>query len=352
MAAVVEEKICNYCNRAYRKPEDFYRDTSRWRVCDQKNLWFNCACGSTLMLPHGKFSWYTPVNVMSPHAATVFNSLGDLASLPHIPAAVMEIQQMLQLNEVEISDLARKVKTDPIIAANLLSLANNMKSNRDPHDRKKIESLEHAIVFVGKKTLSELVMTISLQMFDVKCKVFSAERFWKESFLTGDIAEAIATLLGTKFSKDELFISASLGNLGKFVIALCLPKLVDDIQSHVDNPKTLCTWRHAERVLKAPDHCILGEIGAVMWGLPHYVMDAASQHHHLKQNRGGTKLSENLLSMTEMVALANQLSHWILLKPSRIDQTQLDYLAKAANLTKAQLEEFCNSLGYLAKRAA
>ena len=352
MVALLEEKTCNYCNRVYRQAEDFYRDTSRWRVCDQKNLWFNCVCGSTLMLPRGKFAWYSPAKIMSPNAATVFNSLGDLSSLPHIPASVMEIQQMLQQADVEVSDLAKKVKTDPIIAANLLSLANNMKSNRDPHDRKKIESLEHAIVFVGKKTLSELVMAISLKMFDAKCKVFSPDRFWKESFLTGDIAEALATLIGSKFSKDELFISASLCNLGKFVTALCLPKIVDDIQAHVDNPKTLCTWRHAERVLKAPDHCILGEIGAVMWGLPTYVMDATSQHHYLKQNRAGTKYSENLLSMTEIVALANQLSHWILLKPSRIDQTHLDYLTKAACLSKTQLEDFCTSLGYLAKRAA
>jgi HD-like signal output (HDOD) protein len=195
-------------------------------------------------------------------------------------------------------------------------------------------------------------MAVSLKLFAADCKVFSPDSFWKESFLTGDIAESLALLLGSNFSKDELFISASLCNLGKFVMALTLPKVVDDIQAHVDNPKTLCTWRHAERLLRAPDHSILGEIGAVMWGLPNYVMNATSQHHHLKQNRGGTKFSDNLLSMTEVVALANQLSNWILLKPSRIDQTHLDYLSKAANLSKIQLEDFCNSLGYLAKRAA
>lgn len=352
MAPSADEKNCNYCNRVYRNAEDFYRETSRWRVCDQKNLWFNCACGSTLMLPAGKFPWYSPVNTMSSQAASVFNALADLKNLPHIPASVMEIQQMLQDSEVEISALAKKVKTDPVIAANLLSLANNMKSNRDPHDRKKIESLEHAIVFVGKKTLSELVMTVSLKMFDSKCKVFDTDRFWKESFLTGDIAEALAVLLNVKFSKDELFISASLCNLGKFVAALCLPDMLDRVQAYVENPKTLSTWRVAERTLRAPEHVILGEIGAVMWGLPNYVMESANQHHNLKLNRASSKFSENILTMAEVVALANQLTHWVLLRPSRIDSIQLDYLTKAAELDKAKLEEFCQSLGVLAKRVA
>lgn len=351
MTAAFEEKTCNFCFRVYTRAEDFYRDTSRWRLCDQRNLWFNCACGSTLMLPSGKFSWYSPVKTMSTHAASVFNSLSDLATLPHIPATVMEIQQLVQTEDVEVSDLAKKIKTDPIIAANLLSLANNIKSNRDPQDRKKIESLEHAIMFVGKKNLSELVMTISLKMFESKCKLFSTDQFWKESFLTGDIAEALALLLQAKYSKDELFISASLCNLGKFVGALCLPAVMDALQQHVDHPKTLSTWRHGERILRAPDHCVLGEIGASIWGLPSYVIGAVASHHQLKLNKPG-QVHDKPFSMVEIVALANQLSHWVLLRPSRIDEIHLESLTRSAGLSKVQLEEFCSSLGYLSKRAS
>jgi HD-like signal output (HDOD) protein len=348
MPTHVEPKTCAYCNRVYKQAEDFYRGTSRWRICDQKNLWFNCACSSTLMVPSGKFPWYSPARTMSAQAASVFNALSDLSTLPHISASVMEIQQMLQKDEVEVSALAKKIRTDPLSAANLLSLANNMKSNRDPHDRKKIESLDHAIVFVGKRPLSDLLMAISLKMFPSKCKVFQVEQFWKESFLIGDIAEALIAIVKFKGSKDELFISASLCNLGKFVAAICLPDKIDSVQTHVDNPKTLCTWREAEKKLNIPDHGVLGEIGATLWGLPNYVTDASGGHHQMKTNRP-TRYVEHV-STNEIVALANQLSHWILLRPSRIDQDLLDKLAIAAKMSKGQLEDFCASLSSLVKR--
>lgn len=350
MAGLVEPKTCTYCNRIYKIVEDFYRDTSRWRMCDQKNLWFNCTCGSTLMIPEGKFPWYSPARSMSEQATSIFNSLSDLATLPHVSASVMEIQQLLQKDDVEVSALAKKIKTDPVSAANLLSLANNIKSNRDPHDRKKIESLEHAIMFVGKKTLSDLLMAISLKNFHSNCKIFNTEQFWKESFLVGDIAEALMGLVPYKGSKDELFISASLCNLGKFVAAICLPEKVDCIQTYVDNPKTLCTWREAEMSLDAPDHSILGEIGSILWGLPEYVADAAGHHHQIKAHKSKQVLV-NALSRNDVVALANQLSHWILLRPSRINQDLLDKLATAAQISKTQLEDFCASLTALAKRA-
>lgn len=346
----MEQKTCANCNRTFKSPEDFYAATSRWRLCDRKNLWFNCNCGSTLMLPSGKFSWYTPDHALRGNAKSVFNILSKFGSLPHIPSSVMDIQQMLQNPSVEMADLAKKIRGEPFIAANILSLANNIKSNRDPHDRQKISTLEHAVIYVGKKTVSELVLTIGLKSFSSTCKIFDSEQFWKDSFLCGNIAEQLCLILKYPLSRDEIFIGATLCNIGKFVESFYLPDTLDRIEQTVSNPKTLCTWESAEKSIGSPEHCVLGEIGATLWGLPLYVVEAAIGHHKLRSDESHS--SHPGLIQTEVIALANQMTHWVLLRPSRIDQALLEKLREFANISKKDLDDIGLSLSPLANLAS
>jgi HD-like signal output (HDOD) protein len=347
-------KTCESCHRVYTSEADFFANTCRWRICDQKNLWFNCSCGSTLIIKKGKFDWYNPGKTMSQAAAGVFNQLAGLQELPHVPTAVMEIQESLQAPDVDIPMLAKKVRNDPLLAAGLLETANNIKSSRDPGDRKKIDSIEHAIMYIGKAAFSDLVMTISLKSFVTSTKLFNADRFWKESFITADLAEFIAAKWGATANRDEVYICAALCNIGKIVGAMTLPASIDKIEAMVNNPKTLCHWTQAEALLKTPSHTILGEIGGALWGLPKYVLEAISSHHGQVMTRldKGKKRTEPKLSMRECVALANQLSHWILLRPSRMDQSLFNQLTQAANISAKEIEAFAETHAGLAGRAA
>jgi HD-like signal output (HDOD) protein len=305
------------------------------------------------MIVKGKFDWYSPDKTMSAAAAGLFNKIGGLKELPHVPMSVMEIQENLQSPEVDVPTLSKKVRRDPILAASLLEIANNLKSARDPKDKRKIEGIEHAIMFVGKKAFSELVMTISLQSFSAKTTQFNSDRFWKESFIVAELAELVCAKWGGPVIKDEVFISAALCNIGKIVGAIALPENTDRIEAMVNNPKTLCTWPQAEAILKVPNHALLGEIGGAMWGLPKYVLDAVASHHGAFPGlpKGQSRLEDKLL-LAECVALANQLSHWILLRPSRIDQKTVDNICATAKISAKDLENFAEQHSGLSKRAA
>lgn len=333
----IERKVCGTCNRVFTSAKDFYANTSRWRVCTQKNLWFNCACGSTMVLPKGKFSWYSPSKTMSSRAAGLFNMLSSFGELPHIPTTVMEMQLFLQKDDVEVSDMAKKIRSDPFIAAEIMALANNMKSNRDPHDRRRIDSVEHAIMYAGKKTVSDLILTIGLSALPNSCHTFRTDVFWKESFLTGDISEVIAEQVSYRLSRDELYIAASLCNIGKFVQSFFLPDTLDRLEGFVANPKTQCDWRTAEKSLGSPDHCIMGEIGAALWGLPLYVIEAASAHHAVKTD-GHHHRAKKETSTFQIIALANQMTHWVLLRPRRMDMILLENLCAFFDFSKKDLD--------------
>ena len=307
-----------------------------------------------MMIVRGKFNWYAPEKTMSTGAAGLFNKIGGLKELPHVSTSVMEIQEALQAVELDIPLVAKKLKGDPLLAAMLLETANNIKNSREPGDKKKIEGLEHAIMYVGKKACGELVMTISLKAFKTTTTVFNPIEFWKDAFITSDLAELIAQKWGHNINRDEVFISAALCNIGKIVGAIALPQNVDKIEAMVNNPKTLCTWPQAEASLKLPNHALLGEIGAALWGLPKYVLESVGTHHAPVQSNAGIPVSRPApkLTISECVGLANQLSHWILLRPSRIDQPTIDKICSVAIIKTHELDAFAEQHSGLAKRAA
>ena len=268
-------KRCDSCGQEFNKEEDFLRKASRWRVCDRGHLWFNCHCGSTLLIRKGKHDWYSPDMALSEGAGSIFNKLGMGDLLPNIPSAVMQIQQKLDDENTNSKVLADLTKGAPLIAASILKMANNLR----PVQAAEIKSLEHAISFVGTKTLKELVQAAGLQSFKFKSEIFDSHQFWRQATLRGMLAEAIARRFAPELERDQVYLSASLCNIGKAVMAICFPEQVDQIESDLRNPKILGTWIEAEKRHNFYDHRVLGEIGGSFWGMPEYVLKVSLEHH-------------------------------------------------------------------------
>ena len=332
----IDGKDCGTCGRQFKTEQDFLTKTSRWRVCARGNLWFNCGCNSTIMVKKGRFDWYSPEKFMSPGARSVFNRLPGVKDLPHIPTSVMEIQTLLQDKNVTARQLGSAVKNDPLIAGNLLQIANNLKIGGG----KKIDSLEHAVTFVGFKTISDILLTISVSSFTFKCLRFNADSFWQESFLTGMVAEHLGRKFNRALLSDEVYLGGCLANVGKVVQAICLPDETDRVADDIANPKNPKHWAQAETDHKVYEHGILGEIAAGFWGLPQYVVDAAGTHH---SPEFGT-LKGVPPDLTEIVRFANQLTHWLLFQPSRMDKKVYEKCLSQFELTEKILEQTIDEL--------
>lgn len=331
-------KSCQTCGRNYLTETDFLSDTRRWRVCTAGHLWFNCSCGSTLMIPKGKYDWYSPDKLMSAEAKNVFNKLGNLKELPHIPTVVMELQLLLQNPDTPPKALAASMRKDPLLATQVIQLAENLRKARNP-DNPPIKSLEHATVYVGQKTLSDLVVTCALRAMPLPESGFNAKEFWDESYLTGAIAEALVTRYRLKLSLDEVYLAASLCNIGKLILAFCFPPLATKISRDVHDRKTHATWRAAEIAYQFADHSILGEIGASLWGMPEVVMHASRRHHDKADES-----SQSPFSVFDVIALANQLCHWVNNDPYRIEEPVLSSYTRKLGLSEQEVETLAADL--------
>ena len=288
------------------------------------------------MIKKGKFDWYSPDKGMSPEAGSLFNRVPGMKELPHIPTYVMELQTLMQDTNVTSKQLALVVKKEPMIAGNLLSIANNLKAASGT----KIESVEHAITYVGFKTLSDVILTASVSSFKFQCKLFKSDNFWRESFLTGMVAEFLARRYNPGLVPDEVYLAGTLANVGKVVQAICLPAETDIIATEIENPKNPKSWVAAEIDHKTYDHGILGEIAAGFWGLPAYVVEVAGTHHIPES----TTPKGAPADLTEIVRLANQLSHWLLFQPSRMQKAVYDRSLERFGLTEASIEKMVDEL--------
>lgn len=328
-------KICNTCGRKYMKPEDFLRNTTRWRICDRKNLWFNCECQSTNMIIKGKFDWYSPEMSLSEEGKSIFNKIPSLKELPHVPSYVMELQQLIQKESTSSRQLATVAKKAPILASNILKIANNQCGARGAQ----IESLEHAISYVGMKSLKDMILIAALNTFKFSCQVFDSKNFWESSFITGRISEQLARKFCPDVVPDEAYIAGTLCNVGKIVLAITEPEIADKISRDMQNVKILGNWIDGEKRHGAFDHCILGEIGAVFWGFPDYVIDVIATHHKMPQS-----FIESSINIKDLVSFSNQLTHWVQLAPHQMDERILEAHYEKFSLSPAQVERMVEEL--------
>ena len=345
--------ICQCCSRQY-VTEDYLKGTSKFRVCSKGNLWFECSCGSGLILKKGEFEWYSPTLNMSEAAKTVFSSVQEIKNIPLIPSAVLKLQSIIADENSSNREIGEALKLAPNIALAIIKTANTIKAS----SVSEITNLEHAISYVGRKTLSELILAESLQDFDFKTHVFSKEKYWQEAILCGKIAEYIAKNYATNVNKDEAYIAASLCNVGKIVSAICFPEVTDDITRTSDNPRRPKTYTESEDQLRSISHVVLGEVAAALWGFPEYIVHALSSHHlrpnevqdlveddtdFLDEDDGDDSVDEGP-TLQNVVALANQFTHWVMLQPHRIDELLFHKYGKIFGFDEKKLDDIGTAL--------
>lgn len=337
-------KVCNNCERVYQVEDDLFDRTSRWRLCEMGHLWFNCSCHSTLMVPQSKCSFYTPKRHMSSQAKSLFMTLEGLSDLPRVPSAIMRLQQAIEHPKASAQALAGILKRDPSFAAEVLQLARSIQARRAPK-QPAIGELSHAIAYLGLDTLKDMVHMLSMRSFQLKTKTFTHAVFWQEAYLTGAYAEALAESFASEYSRDELYLAGCLSNIGKLLSAYLWPQRTDKIYNLANNRDSVAPWTTLETQVGAKSHTILGEIACCLWGLPESVMIAARFHHTPFQ-------PEIQTSLPALIHFAQQLTHWQLLQPSRMNERLFNETKERFKLDDSTIEHMIQMQSIISRESS
>ncbi|WP_234996131.1 HDOD domain-containing protein [Pseudobacteriovorax antillogorgiicola] len=269
-------------------------------------IMFNCSCGSTLTIKGELFDWFSPTKLMSPEQKLAFGEMKMDDSLPRVSAQIFEIQEKVLDERLSAQALADAIRGEPALAAEILHLANLKVGGKAG----RVQQLAHAIAYLSRKELQQFVLMATVKDFSFKAKIFSFEKFWRKSLMTGRVASYLCPKFFPKCA-ELAFIYGSLLNVGKLALGFYQPRLIDRlIKTSLDAD---LSWNMVEGEL-AFNHRMLGTVAGIIWAFPNDLIEIIDDHH--------TSFTKSTFS--SLLRFSNEWSHILLDEPQFVDREILE----------------------------
>jgi putative nucleotidyltransferase with HDIG domain len=174
-----------------------------------------------------------------------------------------------------MEEIQKLVQGEPFIAGKVLSLVNSAFYA----GRQRVGSLKQALVFLGLKTLRDVIFSVSLHQ-----KVFKAKRYaeimeetWAHSIATATASGLIAEHL--KVEKESAFLCGLLHDIGRSVLLHSIVEIEDTTL------KGRPIGQDSVVILLDDFHELIGGYVAVKWKLPPSMIESIKCHHHPVRSR-------------------------------------------------------------------
>jgi putative nucleotidyltransferase with HDIG domain len=206
--------------------------------------------------------------------------LKSVRQLPSISAAVFEVLQTFENEDVDLATIARKICVDQGMTTRILRVSNSAFygfANR-------VGTIQDAIALMGLQNIRALVVASGLiQHFPPRTgSLFDWKSFWKHSIGAGVCARVLASRVGQ--DAELAFTAGILHDIGRLVIEVGQPAKSDAILKYsVDKNVSLL---EAERAIFGYDHTLVGFEITSYWKFPSVIRTAIRDHHHPDANSG------------------------------------------------------------------
>ena len=227
------------------------------------------------------------------------STISNIAALPTIPEVATKILNMVNDPEVSFKAVAEEISKDQTMTTNILKLCNSAYFSKG----KEITSIDRAIVTLGIKEVTNIVMVIAAKPILDKAVIgydIGRGELWKQGLIVGTIAKKIALLKNRKDISDVVFTGGIIHNVGKTVLAVFVQNTYNDILNEV-NTKNI-TFNEAEKSIMGYSHQEISEKILEKWNFPP-VLRAIVRYYSEPENAPDTYKSE-----VSIVHLANTIS--------------------------------------------
>lgn len=207
---------------------------------------------------------------MTPIART---HIAPLQDLPTLPAAVVDLLDLLARDDTDTPALAAKIALDPALAAKTLRLANSSFYGLPRH----VSSLADAASVLGLRTLRSVVTTAALNASVPvpECEGFDFDTFWRHAVSVAVGAKVLALEVGA--DEEAAFTAGLLHDMGRLVLARAHPGRYAEVLAHGDARGAGLENRELE--LLGVDHSEVGALVAERWQFPKSIVAAIGGHH-------------------------------------------------------------------------
>lgn len=198
--------------------------------------------------------------------------------LPAFPKVVTDILATIDDDNATVSGLIELVESDPVLTARVFSLANS--AAKSGNWRKGLRDMHVAISMIGMSRLRQIAISVSLADFGRETRV--TRGFWDHSVAVGVAAQELARLRplpdSSLVSADYALVAGLLHDIGFLWMARFYPLEYQMARQAMAQPGGESNIE-IERRYFGTDHCQVGRILAMGWGLPSSIIEAISSHH-------------------------------------------------------------------------
>ena len=201
-----------------------------------------------------------------------------IQTLKPLPSTLLKIIEVCDDAEIPVKELIKVVKTDPIISANILNIANS-----PLYGNIAIKTIDQAVTKFGKRVIKALAMSkmydslgdINLDAYDINESTFSTVSMTRLSLMLKWYAKISIADLSTLSS------TALLGNIGQLLIAKEIAE-----SGSIDEFKVLCDTKgisYAEESIMCTTTNLISSQILNYWKLSHEIVDIIAYSHNPKE---------------------------------------------------------------------
>ncbi len=207
--------------------------------------------------------------------------IGAVDDIPPLPAIATRIIDGCINEQVNNNQLAELIKHDLALTSKVLSLINSSFYSLDDH----IDDLSHAISLLGRKTIRNLVLSISIYNTftpEGKKQEKQLSAFWQHSLACATTAETVAKITGYP-QTEEAFIGGLLHDIGKLIAFIRFPEefglFLNQLQRQNKSGGSDTPPLELEDKILGISHHQLGKWTTERWNFPEKIINAVWLHH-------------------------------------------------------------------------
>lgn len=235
-------------------------------------LSLNLDTGECDIQPAGENRLSEPCEVCAPSEGDI-NAV--IENLKPIPQVALKIMRMVENEDLGVPAFSDEIRKDQVISARTLSLCNSVMFA----GHKKIESIDHALVYLGLNLFIKFIIASSLNnYFGQSEKGYSLCKggLYHHAVGCAMIAETIAAR--TELVPPAIAYTAGLlHDIGKVVLDQYVSRGYPLFYRQLHEYRTQLI--EAERKILETDHTAVGGQLAALWGLPESLAAAIRNHH-------------------------------------------------------------------------